>query len=478
MQMTLFKRLKLIFGLTLLSTGILMIGCTVLKPTRPVESYKSNPQKPQTSIINLYADLEISKLEKLINEGLDSVLYQDTSFTDNNYDNLKVTARKAGDVRLSLEKNEFSWELPAQVTFKKGMKLFGYHIPLVDSWEYGGQIRLRYKTTVTVNRDWGVQTSTTSNGYVWTKKPAIKIGGVDIPVTIIANLLLPAFLQTFSQQIDETFTTAFDFRGFAEKGWSMLFTPFKIPGDFDGWLSVTPYSVALVPVQGSAGHMRLGAAITSDVICLLDNRPSAGKVVALPQIQQLKSPSDTFKINLLTDIPYPTINRMIKEKMGDSTFIFGKKRIRFETFRVYGTNGRMAVETKVSGSIKGVLYLTGVPYFHPEDTTLRIKELKFDLKTRNLAMNSTKWLFSGKVERMITRAVAIPFKANIAEIELQIARFINHYPLGYGFELNGKLVRLSVSELFLSPESVKANVVFSGNLSLGLKESFLQTIQK
>ena len=62
----------------------------------------------------------------------------------------------------------------------------------------------------------------------------------------------------------------------------------------------------------------------------------------------------------------------------------------------------------------------------------------------------------------------IPFKSNILETEQQISKFFNHYLLGYGFELNGKLHSLSVSELFLSPGSVKANIVFYGNLSLGI----------
>ena len=258
------------------------------------------------------------------------------------------------------------------------------------------------------------------------------------------------------------------FRGYAEEGWRMLFNPFKIPGAYDAWLTVTPYSVALVPVQGSAGHIRLGAAIASDVECLLDNVPYTGKVTALPTIQQLKFPSDTFKINLLTDIPYTTINRKILAEMGDSTFVFGTRKIKFENFRVYGTNEKMAVETSISGSIKGTLYLTGIPYFNAEDTTLRIKDLKFDLKTRNLMTKSAKWLFSGKIERSISRSIAIPFKSNISETEQQLAKFFNHYSLGYGFELNGKLSRLSVSDIYLSPESVKANIVFSGNLSLRL----------
>ena len=454
------------FGLIVCCSVFLMIGCTALKPQMPVESYKSNFRKPQASIINLYAELEVSKLERLINEHTDSILYQDTSFTDNGNDNLKLKAWKAGRIKLSFEQNEMSWELPARVTFQKGVKIFGYNLPMINSWEYTGQIRLRYRTKLTINPDWSLKTTTKSDGYVWTKKPAVKIGSMDIPITFIANLILPAYLNTFSKDIDEIFVNDFDFKSYAKKGWGMLFEPFKIPGDYNAWLSINPYAVAILPVQGSSGRIRLAAAITSEVMCLLDNVPSPGRVTPLPEIEPLKLASDTFKINLLTDIPYTSINRMINQEIGDSIFTFGSRRIRFETFRVYGTNEKMAVETKVSGSINGILYLTGVPYFNAEDTTLRIRELKFDIKTRNLAMRSSKWLFSGKIERAITRSVAIPFKSNIAEIEQQISHLLRHYPLGFGFELNGKLARLSVSELYLSPESVKANVVFSGNLSL------------
>ena len=462
----------------LVCTIFLLTQCNVIKPPMPAESYNSIVRKPQTSIINLYADLEISKLEKLINEHVDSVLYQDTSFVDNGNDNLKVKASRAGVIKLNFEQDELSWELPARVTFQKGVSVFGYNLPMINSWEYSGQLRLRYKTKLTINRDWSIKTTTSPDGYVWTKKPAVKIGSVDIPVTIVANLILPLYLKTFSKQIDEVITSGFDFRGFAEKGWSMLFNPFKIPGDYNAWLSILPYSVSLVPVQGSSGHIRLGAAITSDVMCLMDNIPSSGKVTALPSIQPLKLASDTFKINLLTDIPFTTINRLITQQIGDSTFQFGSRRIKFETFRVYGTNEKMAVETKVSGSINGTLYLTGVPYFNEEDTTMRIKELKFDLKTRNVVMKSSKWLFNGKIERAITRSVVIPFKSNISGIEAQITRLIRHYPLVYRFELNGKLVRLTVSNLYLSPESVKANVVFLGNLSLGLGDLNGNTIPK
>ncbi len=434
----------------------------------PTESYRNALQQPKASIVNLYADIEVTKIEQLIDLHLDSVLYQDTSFTDHNNDNLKIKASKGGLVKLDFANDQLSWELPALINFQKGIKVFGFNLPMIDSWEYTGQIILRYKTKLTVNRDWTLHTSTVSDGYIWTKKPIVKIGAVDFPITFIANLILPGYLDAFSKQIDTLIVNDFDFRGFVEKGWNILSNPFKLPGDYQAWLSVSPNSVALLPITGGSGHIRLGVAITSEVICSVDREASLIKLASLPPLEPLKMASDSFKVNLLTDIPYTTINSRIKEEIGDSTFLFGNRKIRFETFRVYGTNGKLAVETQVSGSINGTLYLTGTPYFNQKDTTLRIKELNFDIKTRNLAIRSSKWLFNGKIERAITSAVAIPFNTNISSVERQISRLISHYPLKYGLELNGRLIQLSVSDLYLTPESVKANVVFSGNLSLGL----------
>ena len=64
----------------LLVSAFLLNSCKVFKPSMPVESYLAIPRKPQTSIINLYADLEVAKLEKLINSKTGQLLYQDTSF--------------------------------------------------------------------------------------------------------------------------------------------------------------------------------------------------------------------------------------------------------------------------------------------------------------------------------------------------------------------------------------------------------------
>lgn len=452
---------------------LILCGCKVYKPEMPLENYKYQPQKPQTSVINLYADLEVAKLEALVNNKIDSVLYDDNSFEDHDGDNLMVKAWKDGQVTLKFDNDELTWELPLRIWMKKGLKVFNYNVPFVNSWEYNGNIKLRFKTKLSVNHDWSIKTATITDGYEWVKKPAVQIGSVNLPITIIANLLLSFNKETISKHIDDAVAGSFDFKRIAEAGWKMMFVPYKVQGEYDAWLSINPYSISMMPVQGSLGHIRFGAAVVSDVECLLDNVPQTGMVRILPDLQPLKSASDTFHISLFTDIPYSSINRLMTSEIGDSTFVIGKRKITFESFKVYGSNGKLAVETHVNGSIKGTIYLTGTPYFNAADTTVRIKDLAFDVKTRSLMMNSAKWLFNSKIERSLMKSIAISFNTNISTVENQLAGFLRHYPLGFGFELNGKLARLSVTELALTPGSVKANILFSGNLSLGMSEVVL-----
>ncbi len=456
--------------LLLLMTGMLLDGCKSLQPQMPAESYKYLPVKPESSVVSLFADLDILRLQSLVNNNTDSLLYNDDSFTDNDNDNLKVKAWKNGVIKFMLADDLLSWEIPLRVEIKKSALLIAFNHPFGDIIEANGEIILKFKTKISVNNDWSIKTVTTSDDYEWTKKPTVKVAGLTIPVTPIAYILLKANLNSFSRQIDQTISASFNFKKYAEMGWKIMFDPIQIPGGYHAWISMMPNSIALLPIKGSNGKIRFGAVVTSEIECMFDKQPLPGKVPPLPNLLPPEMPNDTFRVNVLTDIPYPTIERLTLLEVRDSVYSFGDKHLSFETMHVYGSNGQLTIETTVKGSVKGTIFLSGKPYFNAADTTLRIRELKFDLKTRNLWIKSAKWLFNGKMERTLTEAIAIPFNSNIREIEKNLTGYLNHRKLGYGFEINGKLNKISVSDLLLTPESVKANMLLSGKLSIGIEE--------
>ena len=277
----------------------------------------------------MFFDFEIAKLEYLLNSQIDSVLYNDSTFTDHSNDDLMLKAWKDGKIRLNFENNQLTWELPVRLKMKKGLKIFNYNVPFVDAFEYSGNLILRFKTILTINPDWSIKTQTITDNYEWIKKPAVKIGSTSIPITMIANLILSANREAISTKIDEVIAGSFNFRDYASKGWKMLFNPLKIEGDYHAWLQTNPNSVSIMPVSGTMGHIRFAVAITSDVECLLDEAPQPVPVKPLPEIQHLNTPSDTFHVNLLTHIPYASINRIISDEIGDSTYTFGKTKADF-----------------------------------------------------------------------------------------------------------------------------------------------------
>ena len=111
---------KFSYGITLiLLTGMVVEGCKSLQPQMPAESYKYAPVKPQTSVVSLYADLDVARLEAIVNCNTDSILYEDHSFVDNNDDNMMLKASKNGLIKLSFKDDLLSWEVPLRVSIKK-----------------------------------------------------------------------------------------------------------------------------------------------------------------------------------------------------------------------------------------------------------------------------------------------------------------------------------------------------------------------
>ena len=167
----------------------------------PVESYRYVPAKPRTSIVNLHADLEVAKLEAIINSQVDSVLYEDKSFVDNGGDNLMLKAWKNGEIKMAFEDDILSWEIPLRVSLKKTYALFLFKIAYGDILEAKGEIILKFKTKLSVNRDWSIKTETKPDGYEWVRKPSVKIAGLSVPVKSMVDALLYVNLDSYSRKL-------------------------------------------------------------------------------------------------------------------------------------------------------------------------------------------------------------------------------------------------------------------------------------
>ncbi len=457
---------RILFTISILTA--ILAGCKTVQTTAPTESYVNETIKAPLSNIAIPFDLGIAELEQAVNRELVGLLYADTSYTDNNNDNLKMQVFKSGNMNLRLTGNELAWELPLRLDINYGFNIKKLGMTFSDYRDYKGEIILKYRTKININEDWRLRTTTTTDGYTWVKSPTISIAGFDLPITVIANILLKSNSKTLEKSIDEAVASSIDMKKYAQMVVEMTQKAIKIPADYNLWVQFTPETVSSLPIAGANGRLVYKAAIAGRLNCYMDSVPLPQTNTALPILKITDKIDNDFNVNLLTNLPYPSIERITKQILKDTTIVMGNRKIKINDIRIYGSNKKMVIETDVSGSIRGKLYFTGIPTFNPTDTSLRIKDLQFDIKTRNIVIGSASWLFNGKIEQAIQSSMIIPIGNNIRTIETQLNNYIREVDLGHGFAIQGNLSKITVSDIILTNQSVKANVVFGGNLKAAL----------
>ena len=190
--------------LSILSILVIFMSCktTSLTTEKPAESYSPYYYQPVPSAISIPVEMKVSALEALLNRQLNGLIYADTSLDDNGGDNIMVKAWKKDNIKIGFENGQFIYRVPLKLWIKAGWKIEQFGIKLSDYRELNAEIALKFRSAVTVNKDWSVTTITTSDGYDWLSKPTLRIGPVDLPITFIADMIIKYNTQTINAAID------------------------------------------------------------------------------------------------------------------------------------------------------------------------------------------------------------------------------------------------------------------------------------
>ncbi|HEX7410652.1 MAG TPA: DUF4403 family protein [Bacteroidales bacterium] len=450
--------------LFLINTGVLfsiflILGaCKTTEPVRPAESYLTPDYNPQPSTISLPLEMDIKDVEKLLNKQLSGLIYEDNSLDNNGGDNLMYKAWKKEDIKIAFNNDLLTYRVPLKLWIKAGWKIekFGYSIS--DYREINAEIALKFHTKLTLNPDWSITTQTVSDGYEWLSSPVLKMGPVDVPITYIANLILDYNQKTISSAIDNGMKESLNLRNYAQQAWTDVQSPVNISPEYNLWLTVQPTEALAMPISGKNGKIRQVAAIRSLLLCSIGKQPVVKVNPQLPNLKITNVLADNTVMNLVADIPYTFIDSISRQNLLGKTFSEGKRSITINELSIFGKDNSMIVQTTVSGSINGKLYFSGKPVYNKTDSTIRISDFDFELKTKNALVKSASWLIKGGIVGSVAKRLVYPVGDKVRETQDAIQKNITHYELANGFFLTGKIDHMDLQQLYLAPGSIKAAI--------------------
>lgn len=442
---------------------------TSLITEKPAETYTAFNYQPSPSNLSLPIEMKVSSLEALINRKLTGLLYADTSLENNGGDNLMVKAWKKDNIKIGFENGLFLYRVPLKLWIKAGWKINQFGITLSDYREMNAEIALKFRSSVSVNKDWSISTITTSDGYEWLSKPTLKIGPIDLPITFIADMIIKYNTQSINSAIDAGLSQSLDLKSNVKQAWIEMQKPMLLSEEYGLWLRVIPKSISALPITGGNGIIRHVSTIQAVTECFTGKQPPYQINGNLPDLVTTNKMSDDFNGNVVSYIGYQYLDSITRLMLVNTTYDFGKKKIKINNVSVYGNESKMIIAADVSGSVNGKIYFAGLPSYRDADSSIIFKDLKFAMQTKNVLLKSASWLANSEIEKVIGRKMSYPIGSYLRETYDMMAQSLKRYEIGEGFYLTGVLGNMDVQQPLLAPAGIIAPVNIKGKIAIKLE---------
>lgn len=443
-----------------------------------MEQYKYLDKEIQSekhlSTLNVPVEMPVSELELQLNNSIKGLIYEDNSYEDDQ-DNLKARVWKLDRIRIVAKDSTFLFEVPLKIWVSAGYKISPLGITMSGYKDTEFSIRLRLISKIGISPSWQVHSDTYVDSYDWITEPNVKVGTFKIPIKAMVSRLLNRNFEKISSAIDEQINGTIDLKKYAEVAWNLARQPVLLSKEYDTWLVVQPSSVTMTPllVNGNILRATIGVQAFTQTVTSVE-KPTVPKASGLPQLQILDKVPGNFKIGLISLISYEEASRLASKNFSGKSYSFvkGQYTVQVTGIEMYGQNERLVIKVNLTGSMNGYIYLKGVPYYDPVTQMLSLKDLDYDLDTKNSIIRTANWLLQGKFSKMMENALVFPVGEQISSTRKIIQQLIKSYKVTDGIQLKGELSEIAPDRVYLTPKHLYSVVFAQGNVSLkvhGLK---------
>ena len=446
------------------SVGFLIISLTISEGQNTAVNAETQKIK---STIAVPIDIDYVDIERMLNQSVTGLIYEDNSYADNDQDEFKIKVWKKGNITIKPNTtNQLKISVPLKVWAEKGIGALGYVSYQATEFE----LILNFKTVFSIRPDWVIKTVTTPDGYTWVTKPVLKYKYVDVPITPIVANVLDKQHPMFAKKIDEQVVTALDMKPYALQVWNLLNTPFQLSEEYESWLTIRPSGVQMTPLKAQKNNIvsTIGLNVISETS--VGKKPVTSLNTASSQVPNLtlvKDVPSTFSVETVADISYSYASELANKsfQFQKIDFLNGKKSVVVDEIIVMHEADMMILSTKLSGDVKGTVIIEGHPYYDSLAQRLALKDVVFQLKTKNLFQKSASWLFNGKIETMIEKDYGIPVGDMIKLANTSLLSTLNQTPYP-GVIMKGTVASFKPTDVVLNEEGITILILPKGQMGV------------
>ena len=428
------------------------------------EEYVYFDRKPEDSRISANIEISTQRLEKEINTALENVIYEDNNIED---DSLKIKITRYSNIKTEVRGNTLIAEVPLKINATSRIALgFG----MSTDREIEGIITIKLASVVNINSDWSITSKTFITDYSWIEKPSVKIGGMSIHITPIVENVLDNQKSFIEKTIDKSIKSQLKIKDYLSAFWNELQEPIKIDVDSSTcWMRFMPHTISLNDLNGKDGIVSTTVEITSGLQADFYGSIKQENKASMPRCKVNGVGNDGFDIVMLVNLPYSSLNNVAKRYLAGMEFGEGRKKITVENVELDAAGEEIGIHLEAYGFVKGTINLTGKLYFDETKTSIKIKEITYKMKTRNLLTRTVNFLFKPAIKRKIENEVTIDIKEYLDSASDIANRSVLNNNFGNGIETKGNINEIFGKDVYVTPRGVQVNIELKGNVKIAVK---------
>ncbi|MBD1398951.1 DUF4403 family protein [Pontibacter sp. JH31] len=472
--------LQLVFILFVLGGLLAFQACTStarLTTTAPPATVANAPAyQPKLSSISIPVSIPLSAIEDKLNQEIQGALYKDDNLDD---DNLAVTVLKKGRMTIRAEKDKLYFSVPLQV-YAKGRWQWepckacpSFSKTEATSFDMVVKTESRFGLT----EDYKINTITTGNFEWGDTKPYINLGPLKIGLARFIEPAMKQQMNTIARQLDKEIQNRLNLRQYVADTWMQLQQPVKLDNNLNAWLSVQPQEVRMAPLYAHNGSLHTNLGITSYIQVTTDGKPQTQLNRNLPKLIIDSRMRDDIQIGLTATVPYTHASSLMQQQIANQTYTFdgGKSQVTVKDAAITPSGEQLVLMLDVDGKTKaglftkkliGKVYLRGTPYYDPTSASIKLRDVDYDLQTKDMLLNTANWLAKNRFKEMIQSQVNIPVQSQLADVRNMLQHTLNQSShMHEAVLLRGAVNDLVLDNIYLTPTGIKAVVNASGSLT-------------
>ena len=418
------------------------------------------------SSVSIPVNLPISEIQRLVNQQITGVLYEDQDFTNNNNDQLKTKIEKDGNITIkALTNNRLMFSVPLKIWAEKGLGTLGVY----TYQETNFKVIMNFISSLDFQQNWSLKTNTTTAGFVWKEKPVLDFGKVKIPLSSIIEGILRKQQKEFTNVIDAQIQQKMNMQPYLVMAWNQFAAPIQVSEEYNTWLKITPQTVKMSPLEVYADKIKSTISIDLFSETFTGIKPSPNPtVIAIPNYISAQNLGNNFVMKTTANIPFTEANAIAKKQFQGKEFDVNKDKIKVENIKIYPENELVVMEIQTSGKVNGTSFIKGNLVYDAVKHKIGFTKTDFKLKTKNIFQKLATSLFEGKIVRMIEQDYGIP----LLDIENSSKKSIEEsFNKEYhaGLKLQGKVLNLKPSQFIVNQDYITAVIDINANLNLKIE---------